>query len=651
MISYLISFFWGICLLLSLTGWGKALNHILFPNQRVDWGQRAAWGLALSLIIGGVLNATWNISPTTIFSFLGFGLIYCLVDLVNHRQSIATNLSQLFQESRQDKIILAGIAIVSFLILIQYAGWVYTGRLNFANMVYADGFNTSDDYHAYLVFPHKMLQLGSMGLEPFSERRIVSLGGQSFLHTFIVSVLPDTNLNIIDPGLALIITIGLIIGFFKENQASTRRVIFTILLVLLIPAPKANTTSIMLPVALFLSLFRTLDSKEIDRNSWVCNACLIALITAAIFTLKSSLIPASFIVFAVSYLCYFISSNTKLKVVWEFGLATVLVGIFLLPWMMSLYQSSGTLLYPLLGKGYHASAYGITFKSGATLLGTVKTALGAFRGIYVLILILLGCLSLSIRPLKFANLPAESSFSNRQAPLSMTVAALVATVVVGVLTENADNFRYSFSHLFPAIIILIMIAMTDTGGLNKNGIPNFFLVAVFCAGLTISYDGDLTKNTYSAYVKNIKFGLTNPSLVSAKQKWQYAALQQSIPQGETVLTRLDAPFILDFKRNQLFLADWPGGASLPPGMPAFKGPEALANYLVSKSIRYIAYSSWSLNHPPNVDTSGPGLSSWFRLQSQLSHDFRDNVQQLAKTRKKLYEDGENFVLDLGSQRK
>ena len=88
-----------------------------------------------------------------------------------------------------------------------------------------------------------------------------------------------------------------------------------------------------------------------------------------------------------------------------------------------------------------------------------------------------------------------------------------------------------------------------------------------------------------------------------------------------------------------------------PGMPAFKDHEALVNCLVLKSIRYIAYSSWSLNHPPNVDTSRPGLSSWFRLQSQLAHDFRDNVQQLAKTRKKLYADGENFVLDLGVQGK
>jgi hypothetical protein len=299
-----------------------------------------------------------------------------------------------------------------------------------------------------------------------------------------------------------------------------------------------------------------------------------------------------------------------------------------------------------LGKGYHASAYDITFKSGSTLLGTVKTALTAFRGIYVFILILLGCLSLSIRPLKFGNLLEEHSFSSRQAPLSMTIAALLATVAVGVLTENADPFRYSFSHLFPAIIILIMLAMTDTGALSKNGVANFFLVAVFCAGLAISYNWDITKQTYPAYLKNIQFGLTNPSLVSAKQKSQYAAMQQSIPQGEIVLTRLDAPFILDFKRNQIFIADWPGGASLPPGMPAFKGHEALANYLVSQSIRYIAYSSWSLNHPADVDTSGPGLSSWFRLQSQLSHDFRDNVQQLAKTRKKLYQDGENFVLDL-----
>ena len=290
----------------------------------------------------------------------------------------------------------------------------------------------------------------------------------------------------------------------------------------------------------------------------------------SICILKSSLIPASVIVFAVSYLAYFISSNTKLKVVGEFGLATVLVGYF--SYVQLFLSINLQVLYCIL---FWEKA--ITPPPTALLSNQVRHSWELLKqpsehseGLRFFILILLGCLSLSIRPLKFANLPAESLFSNRQAPLSMTVAALVATVVVGVLTENADPFRYSFSHLFPAIIILIMLAMTDTGGLNKNGIPNFFIVAVFCAGLAISYNWDITKNTYSAYVKNIKFGLTNPSLVSAKQNLQYGALQQSIPQGETVLTRLDAPFILDFKRNQLFLADSQGGASLPPGMPAFK---------------------------------------------------------------------------------
>ena len=67
-------------------------------------------------------------------------------------------------------------------------------------------------------------------------------------------------------------------------------------------------------------------------------------------------------------------------------------------------------LLPKLGKGYHASAYGFTFKSGSSLLGTSKTAIASFRGIYIFILILLGCLSLSVQPLKFGNLPEERSF-------------------------------------------------------------------------------------------------------------------------------------------------------------------------------------------------------------------------------------------------
>ena len=102
-------------------------------------------------------------------------------------------------------------------------------------------------------------------------------------------------------------------------------------------------------------------------------------------------------------------------------------------------------------------------------------------------------------------------------------------------------------------------------------------------------------------IPSIKNGIANAPLFSDEVVFRHTGMQQSIPQGETVLARLAYPFLLDFKRNRIFIADWPGGASLPPGMPSFKGAEALANYLISKSIRYVAYSyaneancSWKL---------------------------------------------------------
>jgi hypothetical protein len=45
-------------------------------------------------------------------------------------------------------------------------------------------------------------------------------------------------------------------------------------------------------------------------------------------------------------------------------------------------------------------------------------------------------------------------------------------------------------------------------------------------------------------------------------------------------------------------------------MPAFKDPEALVNCLVLKSIRYIARSSWSLNHPPHFDCNHNSLTAF-----------------------------------------
>ncbi|OKH24869.1 hypothetical protein NIES593_06540 [Hydrococcus rivularis NIES-593] len=49
--SYLFAFGWGIFILLSFIGWGGLINRILFPKDRVDWGQRSAWGWLLLFVL------------------------------------------------------------------------------------------------------------------------------------------------------------------------------------------------------------------------------------------------------------------------------------------------------------------------------------------------------------------------------------------------------------------------------------------------------------------------------------------------------------------------------------------------------------------------------------------------------------------------
>ncbi len=60
-------------------------------------------------------------------------------------KSILNSIYQLLLAVQNAKIALAGLLIVVSLAAVQYGNWVATGRDNFADMVDAEGFNTTDD--------------------------------------------------------------------------------------------------------------------------------------------------------------------------------------------------------------------------------------------------------------------------------------------------------------------------------------------------------------------------------------------------------------------------------------------------------------------------------------------------------------------------
>jgi hypothetical protein len=642
MLFYFFYFLWGIVIIFSLVGWGSAVNRVLFPKSRIDWGQKAAWGTAFSIFWGGLLNVTWTISRTTILVYLGAGLLYWLFDIFKTKPLSISLLSNRIRDYRSDKTAAVGIIVLFLLVLLQYSSWVST-----------QNFNYHDDFHAYFVFPKKMLQTGSMGPDPFSERKIISsLGGQPFLHTFVLSMLSEKNIDIIDCGLGMVIVVGLLLGCFKDKGISKRAAVLILVFFLLIPKPKVNTTAVVMPLALFISLFRTLDWEGLRTGRFMANACIIALLAAGICSLKSNLIPACGIFFAASYFFYIINLKIRKTATYEFLIATGLVGVFLLPWMISMYQSSGTLLYPLLGRGYHGSVYG-TFllpSSGLETSTAIRLVLYYLGDPYIVSLILVSFSSFRLRPAEPAG---------RRASLSLSAGALLGALIMLISIGGYSAQRYFFPFVFAAIIISMIMALSKKRVKNESGFINYSSVfmTIFAAGVIIGSNWNSLRwyspqAPYSKWIQDIEAGMKNSHLVSDEELLQYRKMQQSIPQGETVLTRLAKPFLLDFRQNKIFIADYPGGASLPPGMPFFRGAEALADYLNSKSIRYVAYS---YANEANFQWSqfGERLKnpySWVRTQAIHTFDFQNNLKQLGDSRKRIYDDGDIFVLDMLSRR-
>ncbi len=88
-------------------------------------------------------------------------------------------------------------------------------------------------------------------------------------------------------------------------------------------------------------------------------------------------------------------------------------------------------------------------------------------------------------------------------------------------------------------------------------------------------------------------------------------------------------------------------------MPFFKGPEALADYLTAQGLRYLAYSyanQAGFSHQAYADRIGPDAHPWIRSESKCTFDFQDNVDELRKSRRTIYDDGDICVIDLAERK-
>lgn len=637
--------FFGICILISWTGLGTLINYLLFPKIIQDIWLRTGWGLCFTLLIGGILNMTGMISPTAIFIIIGVGIFIFFAHMFSIKGKIWTNIKEFAGDEKRNYLLILLLVVNCSLLLIIYLGSISNIH-----------FNWGEDLHGYFVFPKKMLQVGSLGPDPFSVQRILMFGGMSFLHAIILSLGDFKNLNMIDVGLGTILTTGLLYGLSREYKLLKWMNLLVIFVVLIIVPPKVNISSLVIGLALFITLFRTLDILRRSEFDILSISIIIALIISALSSLKTNYIITVFGFLFISYSLYFFYyKNNRKKIIIEITLVVVFTILFLLPWFLANYQSNGTMLYPIFGKGFHDADY-LQFNSKVSIRGLLiaaKLTIFNMRNVplftFFFVFLIFGYTELH---------------DKRKNAVSLVVASIATPLVIVLLSGGYGWDRFSWSVVTASSIILLVLAFASTNPSNRY-LRILKLILIF-VGIYIIIINNKTKlmDHYTSQINSVSTGLKNENIevhsandyivcdyIDDEIEQRYLKVQNIVPEGEIIFERTQYPFLFNFKRNNIYVTHFLGASSLPPGMPFFQGSDTLAEYLSSQSIRYIVYSYKSEANFKYEDYKGllsDNVSPWIRSLAVHTFDFHKNIEELGKKIKPIYNDGEIFVLDLES---
>ena len=177
--------------------------------MQIDFGWRAVWGLLVLINAGAWLNLAGLVSASLLVTIVMVGLL-ALFWIPSRRAGLPAPSRRPAVESVWPAV--AVWTIVCILVGVRYAASA------FGNLTCGAGssFNCHDDFHAYFVFPTKLLQMGSIGHDPFNHRLLTALGGQTFLQALTLAVLPHEALNLLDGGVGLILVCATLAGYSRR---------------------------------------------------------------------------------------------------------------------------------------------------------------------------------------------------------------------------------------------------------------------------------------------------------------------------------------------------------------------------------------------------------------------------------------------------
>jgi hypothetical protein len=615
----------AFALFLSFAGYGSLLQRI-FRDLPRDTGFLAASGMALLCIAGGILNYFSLAGRTICFVIVVVGILAYAVHFLsgwkNKKADAQTTSAVLTSPVAVLLLIFIGLAFVLF---------------------FAAAFqllNGHDDQQAYAVFPVKMLETGSMGIDPFNERRMLSgLGGQSFLHTLFLSVGNLKSLHCLDQVTGRLVFLALLAGHLSRAAVFSPWSLFLLTVALLIPSASVNTSSTMTGLALFYGLFRTLgenSEKPMEKSAFA------ALLAGALCSLKHTFIPVSLMTVGV---VYFLAGREQ----WKSRMSRLftcfaLCGLFVLPWMLESYRSNGTFLFPLLGRGFHGTVYGISPDVAASLYEmrnfsyVFGKTLELMQSPEFLPSLLLVFFVLIEQPWKHA----------RHSPALLIL--LAVWVFAFLFAPMSGGFRRYIYPYTCAGLFFFLVERLKITGLQFEFTAARVRTLVLIAVLTACYWSVGVEQVQASYQTISKFRKMDINSFSGME--QTRKVQSAVPEQATILAVHSRPVLLDFARNPIYVVDHAGSSSPPPGLPLFGSAEQIADYLRSYEIRYLIYSYGDeggfgrSRYSDRLSARGSFYANRLRRLAENSIRFRERIAEMATKHRVIADDGFQLIIDL-----
>jgi len=609
--SYAAVFLWGLAVLIGLIGLGRLVARAVGGEEaeKAGWGLHAVWGIAVYLFAGGFLALFGACGESGITLLIGAGLAMMI-----------------WTTARGGWPTKAAIAAIPWQTWPAFA----VVALTFAGGIcWQFNLNECDDLATYYNFCEKLLSTGSFD-EPFSWRRLASLGGHTLLQCSVLAHASWANAQAFEVALCPVILLGLILGFRRGALGSSQLGLLIALLAVTTPIIRMNSTSHLTGVVLLAGLFVTLDL--IERTALRRHRVLVVagLVAAALCSLRAQNVPVAVGALGLFWLGSWIKDKRPSRAaIMEAACWGGSLFAALLPWMIMAWLSNGSPLFPLFngGNNFSFNPQSVDAPLQARMALPVRMILDP--PLLPLVLCLLA-------------LPAWRQGLSARA---CSAAAVLTSVALTYSINLAPDLKTVERYVQPLLLAGGLSALM-TGALLPRMRRMTWALCLLLVATSFGERCDNLLSHYAALSCSDKVKMPFGSRVVLDHR----DAQALVPEGKRILVCSDFPFLFDHQRNPIWTIDLPNAASPAPGLPFQKPPDEMKRYLRNLGIEYLIFvnsaESYVLYNRKIWQTNAEGKTPLWKIQAPFFLDFFDTTERLAASEVTLGKVGKLNVIHL-----